>query len=457
LKIQAFTILLLALVALSPMMILSPRPVSATLTRPFVGVWAPAYHSANITDNGLGVGATFTVQVNVTDVQKTNGFGINAYQFTLSFNPNFLLVPANGVDSTSGSTFFQGSGTDLGSGIQGGSVNVVVFSPGTDFIGTGVLAFITFKVVAVGFSFLTLGPAAGSTVGPSDTALISSGTSVPLDVQSGVFNNSGILPPIASFKYTWTDTNKDGKITQGETVNFNASLTTGGAPPYIFSWDFGDGSSTINLNANPIIPHVFNTGNGKFPSFGNFTVMLTVTDKNQFSSGMTQYVFVNEFQFHDLAVQTLALKPERPNPGDTVQVSYSIRNNGTYTEGDTSRNEPPVKVTLYLEDTVLQTNIFPDVEKEKIIALEFDLSTSGITQGIPTRIRVSVDPVRNQTTGQIIETNTENNERTAYLAVSNQVQYSLLSFALGGGILIALVGVSAYALKRRMKSPEEEE
>ena len=169
------------------------------------------------------------------------------------------------------------------------------------------------------------------------------------------------------------------------------------------------------MNNNPIISHVFNSGaSGKFPSFGNFTVILTVTDQNQFSSSMIQYVFVNEFQFHDLAVQTLALKPERPNPGDTVQIVYSIRNNGTYTEGDTSRNQPPVKVTLYLEDTILQTNTFPDVEKE-------------------------------------------NNDRTVYLAVSNQVQYSLLSFALGGGILIALVGVSAYALKRRMKSPEEEE
>ena len=357
-KTKAFTILLLALVVLSPMMVLSPRPVSATLSKPLVGVWAPDYHSANITDNGLGAGATFKIQVNVTDVPITNGFGINCYQFTLSFNSAFLVVPPNGVDSMSASTFFRGFGSELGSGVQGGSVNVVVCSNGQDFIGTGVLAFITFKVVAAGFSTLTLG---------LDTALLSSGTSVPLDVQSGVFNNSGILPPIASFTYTWTDTDRDGKITQGEKVNFNASLTRGGAPPYIFSWDFGDGSSTINLNNNPIIPHVFNSGaSGKFPSFGNFTVILTVTDQNQFSSSMIQYVFVNEFQFHDLAVQTLALKPERPNPGDTVQIVYSIRNNGTYTEGDTSRNQPPVKVTLYLEDTILQTNTFPDVEKEKI-------------------------------------------------------------------------------------------
>jgi hypothetical protein len=64
--------------------------------------------------------------------------------------------------------------------------------------------------------------------------------------------------------------------TEGETVSFTGSAT-GGAPPYSWHWDFGDGNTSDEQNPE----HIYLTP-------GNFTVTLTVTDDSgNFSSDTT--------------------------------------------------------------------------------------------------------------------------------------------------------------------------
>jgi PKD repeat protein len=68
----------------------------------------------------------------------------------------------------------------------------------------------------------------------------------------------------------------------GETVNFYGSAT-GGAPPYSYSWNFGDGSPTSNLQ-NPT--HSYSTT-------GTKTVVLTVTDSCSSTDTDTIQITVN--------------------------------------------------------------------------------------------------------------------------------------------------------------------
>jgi PKD repeat protein len=86
-------------------------------------------------------------------------------------------------------------------------------------------------------------------------------------------------PPNVNFSFT-----SDGSCS-GTPIIFTSTVS--GIAPFKYSWDFGDG--TTSTDSNP--KHVFNaTGCGS----QNFTVKLTVTDKNGEVNSVTKTVAVKQ-------------------------------------------------------------------------------------------------------------------------------------------------------------------
>lgn len=69
---------------------------------------------------------------------------------------------------------------------------------------------------------------------------------------------------------------------RGEPIQFTGTVT-GGIPPYIFNWDFGDGNTSSEQNPTYI-----------YSTIGNYTVILTVTDHVGSSSDDTTWAYIYE-------------------------------------------------------------------------------------------------------------------------------------------------------------------
>jgi len=83
-------------------------------------------------------------------------------------------------------------------------------------------------------------------------------------------------------------------------VNFGGSAT-GGTPPYTYSWDFGDGSSSATQNPS----HTYS-------AIGNYTATLTVTDSGSANANATVSITVGSVTAANLA---LAAETGAPAPG----------------------------------------------------------------------------------------------------------------------------------------------
>jgi len=111
-------------------------------------------------------------------------------------------------------------------------------------------------------------------------------------------------PPIASFTYSPTS------IIAGNVVTFNASESNDpGGYIVTYLWNFGDGN--ITTTTNPIITHVY-------PSHGSYTVSLTVTDNDGYTSTITKSFYVKEYP-----VASFTYSPSSPATGEIVTFDAS--------------------------------------------------------------------------------------------------------------------------------------
>jgi hypothetical protein len=105
---------------------------------------------------------------------------------------------------------------------------------------------------------------------PYLTSVVSSDSSM-----SDIFGSSTPGGLTTSFSYT------PSTPQPGQAVTFTAS-TTGGAPPYSYSWSFGDGSSAMGASAT----HTYSKA-------GPYSVTLTATDSNRTTASSAQQVTVS--------------------------------------------------------------------------------------------------------------------------------------------------------------------
>jgi PKD repeat protein len=112
--------------------------------------------------------------------------------------------------------------------------------------------------------------------------------------------------PVAFFTYSPTTS------LEGETVTFNASLSTpNGGTIVSYEWDFDDGSSPVT-EADPIITHSYTT-------FGTYDVTLTITDSENLTDTYSDAVRI---LIHPVANFTYS--PTTPIVNETVTFDASV-------------------------------------------------------------------------------------------------------------------------------------
>ena len=135
-----------------------------------------------------------------------------------------------------------------------------------------------------------------------------------------------------------------------EQVNFNG-IASGGVPPYVFNWNFGDGGTAVGTATS----HTYTVQ-------GNYNVTLTVTDSNSTSTATSQIVRVRK------AEGTVVL-----NPTDDTYVRNDRPTNIFGTETRVVVDGSPIKHIL-LKFNVVSTG---PILSAKLRLFQFDSSARG--------------------------------------------------------------------------------
>jgi len=254
--------LLLPLILLLTISALNMNMTSVSAAEsPYIAVVPP-------TTTGPGIDESFMVSIN-TDYSGSDVWG---WQFTLSYDPTII----QGASVTNGDlihpdksiyAMFEPGEFDNEAGKLSLTLAYFYFQPPyvppTNTSGPGTLANITFTVVGIGTSDITLGPETKLKAVDHD---IIDAVLDPNHIRHGYFDNTGIPPiyenPVASF--TWTPTTPEAN----ETVTFDASASYDPDGIIVsYEWDFDDGNTDTGVVVN-----------NAYALEGDYTVKLTVTD-----------------------------------------------------------------------------------------------------------------------------------------------------------------------------------
>jgi len=242
----------------------------------------------------LTLGMLYTVSI-YTDCTNDDIF---AYQFTLSYDPNIL----EGFEVTNGDLIVGGSARFLAPPFNNtaGELSPTTgffFNEGEVTTGPGTLAYVTFRVVGIGPSDITIGPETKlkgwDDWDEIDYDIIFAAVD-PTHIQHGYFDNTGApanppYPPLAG-------------ITADPDAYANDLITFSGASSHdpdetgitSYDWDFGDGT----LGTGETVYHAYTIG-------GIYTVTLRVTD--------------GQDQLSDLAYFSMTVKDRLPYVADLVK------------------------------------------------------------------------------------------------------------------------------------------
>src|SRR5690348_14512420 len=238
-----------------------PGKAHGLIGPPIVGVFSNFYFSSNITDPTLGVGAQFTIQINVTNAPPFNG-----YEFALYFDQNYISMRSYDYSS---STVFNNPYVSPNTYNETGALRLAVVNLATLtnnhglFAGSGTLVNIVFSVLKIGVSPLALAagmsaPSSSSQApgglcrpvcpsgAPTWTRLVDGYNRLSYGVETvdGYFKNvAGKSGPTASFTISPPIPEQGATVTLNATGSFdpdNKSVQNGGILRYL--WDFGDSS-----------------------------------------------------------------------------------------------------------------------------------------------------------------------------------------------------------------------
>jgi hypothetical protein len=445
-RVSLVIFIILTLIVVAPRSI---RTVSAA-TLPTVGIWSSTCGSVNVTVTNsncgpLGVNSFFTIQVNVTNPPPNldGHSGFNAYEFMFFWDPAYLQTA--GVDGST-NTLCNNPTFAKNDTITPGTLRVAVANLG-DYCNlsnafSGVLVNVKFNILKLGVSPIVL---AASTTQPSAavspkgdwTRLASPLADYLVQTSDGYFKNDPAhLGPVASFTYSPQAPLRGGSVTfdatrsyDAETPSFKvANITT-------FLWDFSDGVSTGG--PNPVVQHVFGTG-----AIGNFSVRLTVVDKDNGFEGMkTALVSVGQIPFHDMSVDRISV-PANAKPGDQVSITIFAKNVGTYTETynlTVTVGPPTTTLKTFLNQTLVSTF------GANTHTFTVTWNTTGWSPGGYQVTATITDP---------LDQNPANNSKSGIISLAGESSSPLLVIALGAVAAVVVVAVAGVLLRKRRASQQ---
>ena len=297
-------------------------------------------------------GESFSIDVRIADAS-----GVAAWEVSLGFDPEILstntaMITEGTFLSSFGLTSFSKS-YDPFTGATFGAF----FLEDVTASGDGILATVQIEVVGTGQSALDL---YGTSLLDSDLIPIAH------SVEDGEFYTDY---PRAVFTY------EPAEPIVGQEVSFDAS---GSYDPYgsitSYDWDFGDGETGTGV-----------TTAYTYTAADTYSVTLTVTDDEGLTDTETHIILV---AIHDVAITEVTASPSVVAPGDLVSISVTVENQGTETE--------VFDVTVYFDDTVIDTEVGVLLSAGDSEVLMFSWDTSGVDPGMYT-ISAEASEVPNET------------------------------------------------------------
>ncbi|MEM2129937.1 MAG: S8 family serine peptidase, partial [Candidatus Bathyarchaeia archaeon] len=174
--------------------------------------------------------------------------------------------------------------------------------------------------------------------------------------------------PVASFSYC------PASPKPGEPVTFDASASLpDGGVLVNYTWNFGDGNSTTVTE--PVVTHTYAAGN-------IYNVTLTVTDSEGLNASTWKLVCVLT---RDVALVKIDLSTNQTYVGHTININVTVANQGEMPETFT--------VTIYCNNTFIESQIIHDLSPETNITLAFNWSTLGLVPNANYIIHAEVLPV----------------------------------------------------------------
>ncbi len=404
--------LLLALLFNIPISLAGIGPVlvhASHLSQPLVGVWSDTYKSHNITDTSLTSGE-FTVKVNVTETPPING-----YEFRLNYNTAVLTATKAIVKE--GTFFGDKCFICLNDTSSAGAVRVTISVAGAYVrSGNGTLAFITFQVIGLGATVLDI----------NRDSLALGASQVPHQTQDGLFANTTAKPPVAQFTFT------PPQPVQGMDVTFDASASKdpdGTIVSYFWRWGADPRTDTTT---NPVIIHMFKDVNGK-PTYGTFTVSLTVRDDTGLTAQETEQVVVTRLPVRDVLIGSFESSLLTASPGQKVTLSVTVANLGTFDENTT--------LTISTGTTLIATREI-SLPSGQSTDLDIPWDTAGLAPSVY-RVWANVTAVQG-------ETNIEDNSRSIFVNIVGGASGASTPLIIGAGIgVVAITGFLVFLLRRR--------
>lgn len=241
------------IVAISLLLLMTTGTTFVNQAKAFPGDQpAVVVEPVNVQNTSLTAGSTFSVNITLYNVTTfTVPAGLGAFEVHLSWNTS-IFTPVSFV-SYMGQTggVFSGSApflTAIPAGFYDISLNQIPSPPytsavsyavamaeeGLPWFGDGLIATLTFKVLATGKSALAF----------TYVAMDDSGSNkLSFYTQNGFFSNVPLPPPLSA-----SISPMSTSISLGQNVNFTSTVG-GGVPPYSYQW-YGNGTIVLGVNSS---------------------------------------------------------------------------------------------------------------------------------------------------------------------------------------------------------------
>lgn len=317
-------------------------------------------------NSALGVGSTFTININIFDAQNVYGWQVN-----MTFNPTVVNVTYvfEGPflkDDWGFLTIFPSPIVDNTAGYVFASCSIQPPYPPDGAYFDGTLAMITFMVKAEDRGTLLQFDRERTKL----NTVVGGNVVVPITdftTEDGSFDNRSIgqnATPVAIFDVKPLDANKRGE------VNFDASGSNDPDAWLVsYHWDYGDGATEVymreplnNGNLTAKTTHIFNQS-------GTYTVTLTVTDNDGTTNSTSALVTV----LFDIAIVNVESPYKVVMPGVPVTIDVTVANNGDFYE--------TFNVTAYYNETLIELREVADLAPKTQQTLTYNWDTTGLNLG----------------------------------------------------------------------------